>query len=451
MKDKIFRAIFRSTLAALLLILLALAGALYAHLSDQQAEQLRQSLAAVALGIEREGLAYAQALDAPFQVTWIGSDGTVRYDSREQGTRANHLDREEIREAMQSGAGSSVRRSETSGRRTIYEAVRLEDGGAVRLSQDNTPIWLLAMNLLGPVMLAFFAALCLSLLIAERLTARIVAPIAALDLFHPVAPYPELAPLMNRIDALGGEVESQKRALAERRSALEGAEANRREFTANVSHELKTPLQAIMGRAELIENQLVRPEDLTRFAGDIRKEATRLLLLIEDILHLARLDERIPFERAPIPMQAVCQEAVRALAPVAERYGVRVSLEGGDFSVLGARALAHEIVYNLLDNAIKYNHPGGHVTLRLSQMGAKKRLSVSDDGIGIPESQIDRIFERFYRVDKSRSKEKGGTGLGLSIVKHAAEALGGTLQVDSALGVGTTVTLTFEPQGTQSP
>lgn len=225
------------------------------------------------------------------------------------------------------------------------------------------------------------------------------------------------------------------------------AERNRKEFTANFSHELKTPLHSIMGNAELIENGLAKEEDISRFAGRIRLEATRLVSLIEDIIRLSQFDEtpEIPLEE--LDLYEAAREEAEFFKDVAEKQHVQIQLLGGPAYIKGNKQMLHEVIYNLCDNAIKYNHEGGEVQISVHADGEKRILSVSDTGIGIPPEHQARVFERFYRVDKSHSKETGGTGLGLSIVKHAAQFMGGRLELKSKEGEGTTITITFEENG----
>lgn len=219
----------------------------------------------------------------------------------------------------------------------------------------------------------------------------------------------------------------------------ENAERNRREFSANVSHELKTPLQSIIGSAELLENGLVQPEDTPRFIGHIRKEAKRLVALVEDIILLSQLDEGAQVLPQQVELLELTGEILESLSHVAQANRVTLRLTGQPVTILGVRRLVHEVIYNLCENAIKYNVPGGSVTITLEG----RTLTVADTGIGIPQDQQSRIFERFYRVDKSHSRASGGTGLGLSIVKHALQQLGGRLTLQSTPGKGTTVTVTF--------
>ena len=223
----------------------------------------------------------------------------------------------------------------------------------------------------------------------------------------------------------------------------ERAELSRREFTANVSHELKTPLQGIIGSAELIENGMVKPEDLPRFVGHIRKEAQRLVTLIGDIIRLSQLDEGVELPREPVDLRALAQEVARDLDSAAKQKNVTVSVEGDEVRVAGVRRLLYETVYNLCDNAIQYNVDGGSVTLRTEKAGQGARITVADTGIGIPQDAQARVFERFYRVDKSHSKASGGTGLGLSIVKHAVQYHNGKIALQSTPGHGTSITVTI--------
>ena len=221
------------------------------------------------------------------------------------------------------------------------------------------------------------------------------------------------------------------------------AERNRREFTANVSHELKTPLQGIIGSADLIQSGMVKPEDMPRFVGHIQKEASRLLALIEDIIRLSQLDEQNDMPTEKIDLFETAKEAQTTLENAAKEKNVTVILNGEHAEINGVKRLVYEIVYNLCDNAIKYNVDGGKVDISVSSDGRNAKIRVADTGIGIPPEHRDRIFERFYRVDKSHSKASGGTGLGLSIVKHAIQYHNGKITLESEVGRGTTITVEF--------
>ena len=230
-------------------------------------------------------------------------------------------------------------------------------------------------------------------------------------------------------------------------SEKEKAEQMRREFTANVSHELKTPLHAISGYAELLQNGMVKAEDTEKFSGRIYAEAQRMIALVDDIINLSHLDEGTgDTQREEVDLYALAEEVMRILQPAAEEAKVTLSLTGGPAVMTGVPALLHGIIYNLCDNAIKYNRKNGSVSIRVAQTGSAAVLSVSDTGIGIPEEHTQRVFERFYRVDKSHSKEVGGTGLGLSIVKHAAKLHNAKIELHSVVDGGTTVTVTFPKQ-----
>ena len=224
----------------------------------------------------------------------------------------------------------------------------------------------------------------------------------------------------------------------------EQRERLRREFSANVSHELKTPLTSISGFAELMKEGLVPPEKIPEFSGDIYKESLRLIGLVNDIIQLSRLDENsTQFQRAPVDLYDLCAQSIEQLSPVAARQSVTLALTGEHAEIMGVEQLLKEMIYNLLDNAIKYNVPGGSVTASVRKSAGRTILSVADTGIGIPYAHQPRVFERFYRVDKSHSKEVGGTGLGLSIVRHAAQYHGARLELKSQPGKGTTITVTF--------
>ncbi len=221
------------------------------------------------------------------------------------------------------------------------------------------------------------------------------------------------------------------------------AERNRREFTANVSHELKTPLQAIIGSAELLEKDLVKPEDTKKFVDNIKKEATRLVSLINDIIDLSQIDENSELDRENVDLYETAKEVAEALSILAKQKEVEIIVEGEPCEMNGIERYLHDIIYNLTDNAIRYSKKGGKVKIRLKKKGENVVLTVRDDGIGISKEHQSRIFERFYRVDKSHSKETGGTGLGLAIVKNAVAYHGGTIKLDSRLNKGTTITVEF--------
>ena len=544
MTSKIFRSTVLVAVVVLLCSLVVVMGVLYNHFTGVHVAQLKAELSLAVTGTEQYGNAFLENVEANrFRVTWIDADGTVLFDTQvNQTTMENHADREEIQEALATGAGSAVRTSTTLTEQTYYEAQQLKDGTVLRISSNQQSAWALMIGLLWPVILIAVFAIILSAFLARRMATKIVEPLNELDLEHPLKNdvYEEISPLLHRIHRQHNQIKAQMDEMRRKadefaqitgnmqeglvllssegviislnpaakqifeagdncigknfltidrtssmRSAINdaldkgrghartsrngreyefdlsriesngtvigavvlafditerfNAEQVRREFSANVSHELKTPLQGIIGSAELLESGMVKPEDSSRFVGHIRKEASRLVSLIEDIIRLSQLDEGAPMPAETVDMLSLAEEVKEILEPSAAEKNVTVDITGGGFTVEGIRRMLHEVLYNLCDNAIKYNIPGGSVTIHVQN----RRLVVSDTGIGIPPEHKDRIFERFYRVDKSHSKASGGTGLGLSIVKHAAAYHNAQIQLESTLGKGTSITIQF--------
>ena len=381
------------------------------------------------------------------RVTLIDPDGTVTYDSLADASELpSHADRPEVVSAFENGTGSSERGSDTVGYMSIYEAERLDSGQVVRLSVDRAGV--MAFLFQDLVLLVLFAVVLVgaSWLVTRWLSRRFVQPILEIDPSSGdgVAPYVELDPLVNRLNEQHAE-------LVQRMSQIQDAADMRREFTANVTHELKTPIASISGAAELIRDGIAKPKDVPGFAGRIYDDARRLSSLVSDILTLSKLDEteragsRELFEPSEsVNLLAVARDVADRLASKARKAKVDVSVEGVSMNVRGNPRLLDELVSNLCDNAIRYNRPGGKVFVWvLPSNGGGTCLRVSDTGIGIPEASQDKVFERFYRVDKGRSRDMGGTGLGLSIVKHAAAYHGATVALESKVDKGTTITVTF--------
>ena len=302
----------------------------------------------------------------------------------------------------------------------------------------------LSLILNGTYLVAITLATCiLAVILANVFSLLLVRSLEKLDPHHPetVKVYKELSPLLRRLKTQSETIRVQKEALAHHQ---EDRETLRREFSANVSHELRTPLTSISGFAEVLKSDSVPPETVQEFAADISNEAQRMITLVEDIMHLSRLDENsIPMEHTEVELSALAERIVQRLSGTAKKNGISLRLAGTRTTVNGVELLLDEILYNLTDNAIKYNRPGGTVTITTERRGGRAVLSVQDSGIGIPEAHRSRVFERFYRVDKSHSKEVGGTGLGLSIVKHAAAYHDAAITLDSSEGIGTTVTVQF--------
>ena len=446
MTKRIFKSICFAAVTVLLASLVLIMGVLYDYFSRVQREQLSVQADLAARGAADLGLDYFQGLDLNgCRISWIAADGSVLYDNMgDAGSMENHLDREEVREAMETGRGESSRYSDTLTEKLSYQARLLPDGTVIRLAASQYTAWVLLMGVLQPLLVVVLLAVLLSLLLAYRLSARLVKPLNEVDLSDPLknVEYEELRPLLSRID-------SQHRQLKRDRDELEKNEEIRREFTANVSHELKTPLHSISGYAELLAKGMVRPEDVEKFSSKIYSESQRMTSLVEDIIELSHLDTGAEdMKREDVDLYLIARTAADSLSMAAKEAGVELKVSGESARVYGVPQLLYGICYNLCDNGIKYNREKGRVEISVRNLEGEVELKVSDTGIGIPEESRERIFERFYRVDKSRSKAVGGTGLGLSIVKHAALVHRATIDIDSEPGSGTSFTLHF-PKDTQ--
>ena len=550
MTKRIFRSIFLVAMTVFLATMVLILGVMHSYSTNAQFSQLRVETALASHALTNEGIRYFEKLDDTMdcRITWIASDGTVLYDNRsDTGSMVNHLQREEVRSALETGYGQSARYSDTLLQRSIYAAELLPDGTVLRLSTSQSSVLNLLLSMWQPVALIFAAALLLSITLARRLSQNIVRPLNTMHLDNPLSNrvYSEVLPLLRRLDAQQRLLRLQSRELeqkqkefatvtqalseglvlisssgsilsinpaaarlldvtpncigadfsvANRNPTIAGlveqglsgqkAESNvplasgaylaaarpvraegtlsgvvlllfditqkqqteqlRREFTANVSHELKTPLHAISGYAELLKSGMVSQEDTPGFSQRIYSETQRLIRLVEDILRLSHLDDgALDMQWSSVNLQDTVSTVLRELKAPAELSGVTLCAEGGGAVIPAIPQLVFSIIYNLTDNAIKYNRPGGKVVLRIENQTDHVRLHVCDTGIGIPEEHLQRIFERFYRVDKSHSKAVGGTGLGLSIVKHAAIILDAEIDLHSIVDQGTTVTVTF--------
>ena len=553
MTKRIFRSIALVALSVLLATSALAMGVLYSYFSRVQWDQLRVETNLAAQGIAAGGEAYFAGLPAgEHRITWIDADGTVLYDTAgAAAAMENHLNRDEVKEALSAGWGEASRQSETLLQHLFYAATRLPDGSVVRLSCAQDSVVRLVLDMVPPLLAILLLVLGLSLALARRVAQKAVEPLNHMDLDDPLSneDCDELTPLLRRIHSQQQELKDQAQTLARRQeefdtvttsmneglvlldahgailsingaarrildaqgeckgeslltlnrslavqellqSALEGrrseqvvalqgrdyqldttpvfyeeavsgavllifdvteknsAELMRREFTANVSHELRTPLHTISGCAELLCSGLVKPADTADFQHKIYAESQRMIRLVEDIINLSRLDEGAQdMERQAVDLYALAREAVESLASAAEKAHVTVALTGSAAVLTGIPQLLSGIVVNLCDNAIKYNRPGGRVDVHVETQGDTITLQVNDTGIGIPPEHQARVFERFYRVDKSRSKAVGGTGLGLSIVKHPAMVHNAKLELESTPGIGTTITLRFPQNG----
>lgn len=546
MKRQIFRSMFITAATVLLSSVLVFFIALYGYFSDFQLKQLRSATEIAADAVEVGGIESIENSD--YRITYISSDGTVLYDSSSQGVQQeNHLEREEVKQALSQGIGESSRYSDTMLQRSLYCAKRLSDGSVLRLSAEHLSWWALIYGMLQPILFIVLIALILSVAISLKLSKKIIAPLNALNTENPseIKMYKELSPLVNRLESQQQQLKKQQKELerkkeefntatenmaegivvlnkngtvlsingsacktlgvtkysigkelsrfnniedlcdllkkaesgkhAEKAVIIDGknyqlnanpvitngkvrgitlvifditekerAEATRREFTANVSHELKTPLQTISGCAELLAGGMVKSDDISVFADKIHSEAIRMISMVEDIIKLSHLDEEnVDLQWKTVDLYETANGTVERLRHIAEKKGVSVEVCGEKAEISAIPQLTDEIVYNLCDNAIRYNRDNGNVKIRITDNGDKVTLCVSDTGIGIPEEEQERIFERFYMVDKSHSKEIGGTGLGLSIVKHAAIIHGAEIKVNSVLEKGTSITVEF--------
>lgn len=549
MTKKIFRSIYIVALTVFAASLLLILSFLYGYFNEVQHDQLKIQTDLAARGVDNEGISYFDGLSTnKYRITWIGDDGSVLYDSKsDSSSMENHLEREEVQEALKSGYGESERFSSTLLEKSLYSAERLKDGSILRLSMIQNSILTLFLGMLQPICVIIVIALALSLLLASRLSKKIVQPLNCLDLDNPLNNdgYDELSPLLTKLHSQQNQLKRQSNELKKRQdefnaitdcmseglmllntkgtilsinhaamsllsaddfcigkniltvnrslalqqilsdaiggdkaekvinihdsyyqvnatpvmsdSAVSGvallifdvtekenSELMRREFTANVSHELRTPLHSISGYAELLKNGMVKSDDIAPVAGKIYDEAQRMVLLVEDIIKLSHLDEGADeMKKEDVDLYDIVHSVVERLSAEAKSSDVTIEFKGIHTMIKGVPQLLNSIIYNLCDNGIKYNRKGGRLSVSLSEDVQDVVLNVKDTGIGIPPEHHARIFERFYRVDKSHSKEVGGTGLGLSIVKHAAKIHNAKIQVESVPSQGTSITVRF--------
>lgn len=526
------------------------AALLFSFLESRTLDELREEANILSYGIEAQGQEYLDRINTDRRVTLIRRDGTVLYDNEaDASTMENHSNREEVEEAVKSGSGHSIRKSETMTRETIYFAQKLDDGTILRVAVTQDSIWAILAKLIRPAVILFMATVLLSLFLSNMVTKNILSPLNRLDLDHldnNDVVYDELAPLLNRLQTQQETIRKQLNSAKQRQeefnlitenmsegflvidkntdilswnpSALRllgmtdepsgsvlrlnrtrdfretifkvlsgkkeeltlqrenrtyklianpayddnqeeviGAvivildetesikrENFRREFTANVSHELKTPLTSISGFAELMMGGGMPDETVMDFSKSIYDEASRLISLVNDIINLSSLDdENMEFDWEMIDLYQIASEEIGHIQAAADKKDVKIRLSGVHGNITGVRRIVSEMIYNLCDNAVKYNREHGSIEVKIATTTNHVIVSVQDTGIGIPEADQSRIFERFYRVDKSHSKAVGGTGLGLSIVKHGAQLHNAQIKVSSKLDKGTTITLRF--------
>ncbi len=538
-----------TVMLVVLLCIVSLLAVVYRDYNDKFIEQMHDEATYIASGVDLSGEEYLKNMeDVEIRITWIAEDGTVLYDNKaDVATMDNHKDRQEVKEAMLSSKGESVRFSTTLSEKTIYFAERLSDNTVLRISYTQSTVFVLVLKMLQPVIGIIIIAFILSGALAFRLSKQIMEPLEKIDLDHPdeVEVYEEMSPFISKITAQNKQIKQSMQELNKQKDEFniitenmqeglvvidkeakiishnkaasslfsinfdiegksilmvnrteefanavecvlkgrhsekvipvgerfydiymnpvfnsdkvaggiivvtdvtekEERENLRREFSANVSHELKTPLTSISGIAEIIKNGIVAPDDITEFAGKIYDEARRLINLVEDIIKVSQLDEEsMLLQKEKINLYGIANEVVKSLGSVAEKNNITISLSGDSVEMNGVKSVIEEMIYNLCDNAIKYNKPNGKVDITVKKSKDEIVLNIKDTGIGIAKEYQDRVFERFYRVDKSHSKEIGGTGLGLSIVKHGAKLHDAKILVESEIGEGTSVSLVF--------
>lgn len=551
MKDKIFKSTCLVGIITLFCSLLLIMNVLYEYFTSVQLKQLSLDTTFAATGVEREGIDYLKNLDkTDCRITWISKDGKVLFDNKVSYDKLeNHLEREEVKEALEKGEGTSVRYSDTMLYKSLYSARLLSDGSVIRTSLSQSSIWAITISMIQPLLIVALIAIALSFYLAHRIADKVVSPLNDMDLDHPEKchTYEELQPLVNRLVIQQKQLHYKEEELKQKRnefnaatknlneglvllnrdgvilsindfackllsisdyavgkdlllfnnsleikellskalygnktelvisingieyeffaspiisnnevngialliidiSEKEKAEQMRKEFTANVSHELKTPLQNISGSAELLSSGIVSDDaDVIKFSKQIYDESKRLMTLIDDIIKLSYLDEDNDdcADYKDIDLYKLCQSVKNDLSYAANNALVKVDIKGEHLHLNSSYRLLYMIIFNLVDNAIKYNNQNGFVDICISSNDKDGIIKIKDNGIGIPSDSIERIFERFYRVDKSHSKEVGGTGLGLSIVKHAIKSLGGDIFVKSKPHEGSEFTITL--------
>ena len=548
MTKRIYRGILLSSVITMLACLIFTIGIQYQMYDESTKDSLKDKAYIISLNSESGDL--SEYADAKERITLITSSGKVLFDNKAIADKMeNHLSRKEVKEALDSGEGYAVRRSETLGSKSCYYALKLKNGNILRISDDSLTVWTVLINLLPAICAIAIMTLVLSSVLAAVISKKILKPLNSIDLENPDAQnvYDELIPFINKINMQNRKIDRQiarltrsrrefdiitenmseglvltdikgnilthnkgiekffgvgedingKNILTLNRSEVfreifsditekrrgedilslngryydmtanpvydedgtpcgavilavditekEKREKLRREFTANVSHELKTPLTSISGISDMLMNGIVAPEDIKGFAGDINKESARLITLVNDIIKLSELDEGAYSTETDEKVDLLKTAALvkERLESIAAKKNVKIAVTGEDAEITGGESLVFEMLYNLCDNAVKYNKENGNVTVSVGTSEGTPFVTVKDTGIGIPPEYTDRIFERFFRVDKSRSKESGGTGLGLSIVKHIAMSLGADIRVESTVGKGTEITVTF--------
>lgn len=439
MAKKTLYKIFAFGVSVITITAVLILSVFYSYSDNQLKEQLRvvESVVENQLAQDDDTAFIANHIDKNVRITLVAKDGTVIADSQESANKlGNHLNRQEIQQAIKNGEATVTRHSDTQGKKVYYFAKQLDNGNILRVSTEAKSIGKFFSDYIIYIFLCIIVVIVAAVFVSMGITKSIVKPITqlgqSLDNIDKFKSDEELKPLVN--------------ALLQQKKKQKMLDKQKKQFTANVSHELKTPLTSIAGYAELIETGMAKPEDIKPFAGVIRKQALRLVNLSEDIIQLSQLeesdDEDMSFES--VNLYEIAQRCVEALNINAINKCVTLNLTGEECYIRGKAQLVEELVYNLCDNAIRYNKENGNVTVTVTSLEKGASVSVKDTGIGIPKKYQERIFERFFRVDKSRSKATGGTGLGLAIVKHITQLHDAKLEISSEEGKGTEIIVTFK-------
>ena len=443
MKQKIFSHVSLLVVLSVIMTFTAASAVMYNRFNDYMKDGVKNEAEYIRIGLKDFGTAFltkemGNATNS--RITLADSSGKVVFDSSASPEEmTNHSNRPEVIQAEKEGHGEAIRFSETFSQQTYYYALRLEDGSILRVSRVMDSVFRTFMSsftLMGFLTLIIMA---LEVFLLQKNVSNLIEPINQLNLEKPLdnVCYEELRPLLVRVD-------QQNRQIAGQMEELKAAQAMRQEFSANVSHELKTPLMSISGYAELMMNGLVDQKNIPVFSGRIYDEASRLSSLVSDIILLSRLDEKscsLVFEA--IDIEELAEDVANNLRPAAQKKNITLTYEGETAAIRGVHHVIYEMFFNLADNAVRYTPSGGHVQITVGREDGKPFYSVTDDGIGIAKSEQNRVFERFYRVDKSHSRSTGGTGLGLSIVKHGAALHNAKIEMESAPGKGTKIRLLF--------
>lgn len=439
MAKKTLYKIFAFGVSVITITAVLILSVFYSYSDNQLKEQLRvvESVVENQLAQDDDTAFISNHIDKNVRITLVAKDGTVIADSQESADKlGNHLNRQEIQQAIKNGEATVTRHSDTQEKKVYYFAKQLDNGNILRVSAEAKSIGKFFSDYIIYIFLCIIVVIVAAVFVSMGITKSIVKPITqlgqSLDNIDKFKSDEELKPLVN--------------ALLQQKKKQKMLDKQKKQFTANVSHELKTPLTSIAGYAELIETGMAKPEDIKPFAGVIRKQALRLVSLSEDIIQLSQLeesdDEDMSFES--VNLYEIAQRCVEALNINAINKCVTLKLTGEECYIRGKAQLVEELVYNLCDNAIRYNKENGNVTVTVNPLEKGASVSVKDTGIGIPKKYQERIFERFFRVDKSRSKATGGTGLGLAIVKHITQLHDAKLEISSEEGKGTEIIVTFK-------